>query len=254
MMRVLIVEDESAAAQNLCSILRNVQPPLEIVAQCESVVESVEFLKESQNTVDLIFMDIHLADGDAFKIFDRVEVSTPIIFTTAYDQYALQAFKVNSIDYLLKPIKSDEVGRALEKLYLLTATERQEYSARVNHVAQSRADVARSLLVHVKDKIIPLKIEVVAYFYTSNERVVAHTVSGETYPIDKSLDAIYSMVDNAEFYRANRQFIISRLAVADVSVWFGSRLSVNLCCDIPEKIIIPKARTAEFKEWLITNR
>ncbi|MFI3316044.1 MAG: LytTR family DNA-binding domain-containing protein [Rikenellaceae bacterium] len=250
-MRALIVEDESAALQNLRSILEGMQPSISVVAVAESVVESVEFLQNSASSIDLIFMDIHLADGDAFKIFERVEVTVPIIFTTAYDEYALQAFKVSSVDYLLKPIKSSEVQRALSKLQQLTTVQQQEYSARVRQVAQSsREQSARSFLIHVKDKIIPLKVEDIAYFYTSNEKVVAITLRGESYPLDRSLDNIFSILEPSVFFRANRQFIVSRVAISDISVWFGSRLSLNLCCEIPEKIIIPKARTAEFKEWL----
>ncbi len=253
-MRVLIVEDESAAAQNLKTILREMQPPLEVVAVTESVMESVDFLRSSASELDLIFMDIHLADGDAFKIFDRVEVTTPIIFTTAYDQYALQAFKVNSIDYILKPINSDEVERALSKLKQFSAGEEQNYNERLKSVAQSRsAEATGSFLIHIKDKIIPLKVEDVAYFYTSNERVVATTHSQQQYPVDKSLDAIFSMLSSSDFFRANRQFIVSRAAVKDVSVWFGSRLALNLKHETPERIIIPKARISEFKEWLCSQ-
>ncbi len=249
-MRALIVEDESAAAQNLKSILKSLSPPIEVVAVLESVVESVEFLRSSTDSLDLIFMDIHLADGEAFKIFSHVEVSTPIIFTTAYDQYALQAFKVNSIDYILKPIKPSEVERALSKLRQLTHFDSQQYNQQLQSVAESRNDLTSSFLIHIKDKIIPLKVEDVAYFFTSNERVVALTTQGEEYPIDRSLDAIYASIDSSEFFRANRQFIISRAAVRDVSVWFGSRLALNLNCETPEKIIIPKARISEFKSWL----
>ncbi len=249
-MRALIVEDESAAAQNLRSILRTIEPPIEVVEHRESVVETVEFLEQNSSQIDLIFMDIHLADGDAFKIFDRIEVTCPIIFTTAYDQYALQAFKVNSIDYLLKPINSDEVRRALEKLQALTASEIPQYNDRLRQASQNRAESVRSFLIHVKDKIIPLSVSDIAFVYTSNERVVAYTLSGESYPLDRSLDAIFSQLDPSTFFRANRQFIISREAVCDVSVWFGSRLSLNLHCETPEKIIIPKARISEFKEWL----
>ncbi len=249
-MRALIVEDEVAAAKNLQSILRSIDPPIEVVAVAESVVESVEFLQNSADSIDLIFMDIHLADGEAFKIFERVEVSTPIIFTTAYDQYALRAFKVNSIDYLLKPINSGEVARALGKLQQLTASEAESYNLRLRSVAASRSEYVGTLLVHVKDKIIPLRLEDVAFFYTSNERVVAMTHRGEKFPVDKSLDAIFTSLNPADFFRANRQFIISRAAVLDVSVWFGSRLALNLKVESPEKIIIPKARIAEFKEWL----
>ncbi len=249
-MRALIVEDESAAAKNLQSILRSIDPPIEVVALTESVVESVEFLQNSAESIDLIFMDIHLADGDAFKIFNRVEVTTPIIFTTAYDQYALQAFKVNSIDYLLKPINSSEVVRALEKLRQLTSSEVEGYNLRLRQVAENRTEQSSSFLVHVKDKIIPLRFEDIAFFYTSNERVIATTLRGESYPIDKSLDTIYSQLPSADFFRANRQFIISRPSVQDISVWFGSRLSLNLNVESPERIIIPKARISEFKEWL----
>lgn len=249
-MRALIVEDESAAAQNLKSILREMQPPIEVVALTESVVESVDFLQKSASSVDLIFMDIHLADGEAFKIFDRVEVTTPVIFTTAYDQYALQAFKVNSIDYILKPINSDEVKRALSKLRQLSVSETESYNERLRSGVRSSVEMARSFLIHIKDKIIPLKVEEIAYFYTFNERVVAVTHAGVEYPVDKSLDAIFSVLSVSDFFRANRQFIVSRKAVRDVSVWFGNRLALNLNQDTSERIIIPKARISEFKEWL----
>ncbi len=249
-MRALIVEDESAAAQNLCTILRSLQPSIEVVAVMESIVESVEFLRERVSEIDLIFMDIHLADGDAFKIFDRVEVTKPVIFTTAYDQYALQAFKVNSIDYLLKPINVEELERALSKLRVLTASEVTQYSSRIRSISESREETLRSFLIHLKDKIIPLRIDDVAFIYTSNERVSASTHSAEIYPLERSLDAIYSTLPPSDFFRANRQFIVSRSAIRDVSVWFGSRLVLNLMVETPEKIIIPKARIAEFKEWL----
>ncbi|MFR9503810.1 MAG: LytTR family DNA-binding domain-containing protein [Rikenellaceae bacterium] len=249
-MKALIVEDESAAAQNLQSILISLQPPIEVVALCESVVEAVDFLSNQSKQIDLIFMDIHLADGDAFKIFNRVEVSTPIIFTTAYDQYALQAFSVNSIDYLLKPIKSIEVERAVAKLKRLTTADIPQYNQTLRHTGEIRSEFASSFLIHVKDKIIPLKVDDIAFFYTCNERVEAYNDAGERFPVDKSLDAIYSTLPPAKFFRANRQFIVAKGSVRDVSVWFSGRLALNLICDTPEKIIIPKARIAEFKEWL----
>ncbi len=246
-MRALIIEDESAAAHNLRTMLTQMQPPLEVVALCESVVESVEFLATRSHLIDIIFMDIHLADGDAFKIFERVEVNKPIIFTTAYDQYALQAFKVSSIDYLLKPINAEELERALSKLHSLTASESQQRTKAVVELSEQRS---HNLLIHLKDKIIPIKREEIAYIYTSNERTQVVTLDAQSLPLDKSLDAIYSQLDSDQFYRANRQFVVSRHAVQDVSIWFGSRLSLNLCCPTPEKVIIPKARIAEFKEWL----
>ncbi len=250
-MRALVVEDESAAAKNLRAILSGLHPPIEVVATCESVVECVEFLRERSSEIDLIFMDIHLADGTAFKVFDMVEVTVPIIFTTAYDQYALQAFKVSSIDYILKPIKSSEVERAIDKLRALSTTERAQRNESLRKaVSHERKEFTRSFLIHIKDRIIPLEVDQIDFIYTTNERVMAYKRSGESYQLDRSLDAIFSSLDPAIFFRANRQFIVSRGAVSDVVVWFGSRLSLNLHCPTPERIIVPKARTSEFKEWL----
>ena len=247
-MRVVIIEDETAAAQNLTAILRKVCPNIEIVATIDTVVDSVEFFR-SAPALDLVFMDIHLADGASFRIFDSVEVMTPIIFTTAYDQYAIEAFKVNSIDYLLKPINEEGVKRAIEKWQRLTSTERKEYSERVNEVAQHRP-TEQTFLVHFRDKIIPLKTEDVAFFHTFEERVTAYCYSGDKYQVDMTLEALQTKLAGDDFFRANRQFIISRKAVKDISVWFGSRLSANLTIDTPERIVVPKAKVHDFKKWL----
>ncbi len=250
-MRVVIIEDETAAAQNLTAILRKAYPDIEIVATIDTVVDSVEFFR-STPTLDLVFMDIHLADGSSFRIFDSVDVTIPIIFTTAYDQYAIEAFKVNSIDYLLKPINEDGVKRAVEKWQRLASIERKEYSKRVSEVAQNRP-TKQTFLVHFRDKIIPLKVEDIAFFHTFEEHVTAYCHSGEKYPIDHTLEALQSKLPSEEFFRANRQFIISRKAVKDISVWFGSRLSANLTLETPERIVIPKARVHDFKDWLTST-
>lgn len=243
-MNILIVEDETAAAVNLKAILRNIAPSYNILAVLETIEESVEYFQDkSQIRPDLVFMDIHLADGESFRIFDSVEIDSPIIFTTAYDEYALRAFKVNSIDYILKPIKSDELQRALEKFTRLSNIEKNSYQERIDTMIEaSRQEHQRVFLVHVKDKIIPLNIDEVAYFYTSNEKVTATTFKGEKYVVDRTLEALQNNLPEEEFFRANRQFIIARKAVKDIAVWFGSRLSLNLTVQIPEKIIISKAR------------
>ena len=247
-MRVVIIEDETAAAQNLTAILRKVCPDVEIVEALDTVVDSVEFFR-SKPELDLVFMDIHLADGSSFRIFNSVEISVPIIFTTAYDQYAIEAFKVNSIDYLLKPINEEGVKRAINKWQRLTSVERNEYSERVNEVAQNRP-AEQTFLVHFRDKIIPLKSEDVAFFHTFEERVTAYCHNGDKYQIDLTLEALQSKLPSEDFFRANRQFIISRKSVKDISVWFGSRLSANLTLETPERIVGPKARVHDFKEWL----
>ena len=247
MMKALLIEDETAAARNLAAVLREVAPGVPIVATLESVAESIEWLRSNPQP-DLLFMDIHLADGDSFRIFGAVEVTAPVIFTTAYDRYALEAFKVSSIDYLLKPINADDVRRALEKLRRLTSGERLDYGSRVRSLAAQRQEEV--FLVRVRDRIIPLQRDRIAYCYTSNEKVTACDFDGETYPLDKTLEALQALLPERDFFRANRQFIVARRAVKEIAVWFGSRLTLHLTVDTPERIVISKARVPEFKTWL----
>ncbi len=246
-MKALIIEDETAAARNLQAILRQIAPGIEIVEVLESVRESVEWLQNNTHP-DLLFMDIHLADGDSFRIFRDVNILAPVIFTTAYDQYALDAFKVNSIDYLLKPINPADVERALDKLRRLSGDERREHNMRIKTMAETQqTDV---FLVHVRDKIIPLHRNNIAFCYTCNERVTAYGYDGAVYPLDKTLEALQTLLPENDFFRANRQFIVARRAVKEIAVWFGSRLSLQLSVETPERIIISKARVPEFKGWL----
>ena len=246
-MKALIIEDETAAALNLEAILKQVAPGVEVIGTLESVEESIGWLRANPQP-DLLFMDIHLADGDSFRIFDAVEVTAPVIFTTAYDRYALEAFKVSSIDYLLKPINADDVWRALEKLRRLTSGERLDYGSRVRSLAAQRQEEV--FLVRVRDRIIPLQRDRIAYCYTSNEKVTACDFDGETYPLDKTLEALQALLPERDFFRANRQFIVARRAVKEIAVWFGSRLTLHLTVDTPERIVISKARVPEFKTWL----
>ena len=248
-MKIAIIEDETAAAQNLSAILRKVCPDIEVVATIDTVVDSIDFFREKP-TLDLVFMDIHLADGSSFRIFDKVEITIPIIFTTAYDQYAIEAFKVNSIDYLLKPINEESIRRAIEKWQRLTSAERTNYTSRTAQVAQAQKVEQQTFLVHYRDKIIPLQSKDVAFFHTAEERVSAYCYNGNKYQLDMTLEAVQSKISNEEFFRANRQFIIARKAVSEISVWIGSRLAANLTVGTPERIIIPKARVHEFKEWM----
>lgn len=246
-MRAVIIEDETAAARNLQALLQSVVPDIEICATLESIAESVQWLNANPQP-DVLFMDIHLADGDSFRIFDLVSIECPIIFTTAYDQYALKAFSVNSIDYLLKPIAQSDLERAVTKLRRLPPSERTEMRRKIDRVVEEERP--RSFLVQVKDRIIPLKIEEVAYFYTCAEKVWAYTDEGRTYIINRTLDKLSAQLPPEEFFRANRQFIVARRAVRDISVWFGSRVAVNVMPEAPERIVVSKERSGEFKRWL----
>lgn len=245
-MKALIIEDETAAAVNLKAILREVAPNVEVLATLETVADSVEWLRGGEQP-DLLFVDIHLADGESFGIFDRVEVSVPVVFTTAYDQYALEAFRVNSIDYLLKPINPDDLRRAMQKLARLSGRELAAYPERVRMMNAARE---RVFLVHVRDRIVPLDRDRIAFFYTANERVTACTHQGEEYPLDRTLESLQAVLPESDFFRANRQFIVARSAVREIAVWFGSRLTLALMVPTPERIVISKARVPEFKQWL----
>ena len=246
-MKVLIVEDETAAAENLEYLLRKADPGIEIAANTESVEQTLDWLL--QNTADLIFMDIHLSDGSAFSLFDSMDVKTPIIFTTAYDQYALDAFKVNSIDYLLKPIKPSELQRALDKFHRLSQPDINQYVARLNSIVAHPKYVSR-LLISEKDKIIPLPVDNIACIYCTERKTDIITKDSKSLRYNRPLDAIMAELDPAKFIRANKQFIISRDAVADITVWFDNRLRVRLSVSTPEEIYIAKNRVSEFKSWL----
>jgi len=248
-MRVVIIEDETAAARNLAAMVRAVVPEARVEAVLESVEESVEWLAEHE-APELMFVDIHLADGESFRIFERVEVTCPVVFTTAYDQYALEAFKVNSIDYLLKPIRESELRRAVDKLRRLSGHEIASRREGLAQIAREREEQQRRVfLVQVRDRIIPLRCDEVAFFYTTDERVRATDYKGASLPMDRSLDKLMKVLSERDFYRANRQFIVAREAIADINVWFGHRLSLGLKVKTPERIVISKDRVAEFKRW-----
>jgi two-component system, LytTR family, response regulator LytT len=247
-MRVLIIEDETAAARNLKTLLKSELPSVGEMVVLDSVTSSVEWLK-TNDAPDVIFMDIHLADGDAFNIFDQVEVASPVIFTTAYDRYALEAFRVNSIDYLLKPIQPGDLHRSLEKLRRLTGQDLQDYLLRTAG-SMHKDNSIKNFLIPLRDKIFPLPVGDIAFCHTEGEKVSAYTFDGKHYPLDKSLDMLSVLLPGNDFYRANRQFIVSRKAIRDLSVWYGNRLLVNINIAAPEKIIISKNKTPEFKKWL----
>ncbi len=247
-MRVLIVEDETAAVRNLISVLHEVESDAEVAGVTDSVSGTAGWLT-ANDTPDLILMDIHLADGDAFALFDRMDVVSPVIFITAYDRYALEAFRVNSIDYLLKPVRPDELRRSLDKFRRLTRIELESYLAHtknsINYVTS-----LKNFLIPVKDKILPLSIAEIAFCHTAGEQVTAYTYDGRRFRLDKSLDILTELMPEDDFFRANRQFIIARGAIDDLTVWYGSRLSVNLKVEVPEKIIVSKIRVPLLKKWL----
>lgn len=212
----MIVEDETAAAVNLRSMLSVVLPDAEVVEVLESVAEAVEYFSSGADA-DIVFMDIHLADGESFRIFQSVDIAIPIIFTTAYDEYALEAFKVNSVDYLLKPFNEDDLRRAIDKLDRLSAREHAEQrDSREKMVREVQGEAMQTMLLRYKDKLIPVTADDVAFFYTSEERVTVTTLKGDCYPVDKTLESLSQQLSAEKFFRANRQFIVSRLSLIHI--------------------------------------
>lgn len=251
-MKAVIIEDEVLAAKTLKKLLLEARPDIEIVEVLESVEESVEWISQHP-TPDLIFMDIHLADGSSFAIFDRVMVNCPIIFTTAYDEYALKAFEVNSIDYLLKPISKEALSHALNKFDSIASKrlDRSQFDALLKQIGV-KPKYKTCFLLPERDKLVPLPTNKIAYAYIDAKTVKLVTFDNKTYYMNQTLDDILAQIDPQVFFRANRQFVISRSAVKDVSVWFGNKLAINLILDTPEKIIVSKARVAEFKAWFVS--
>ena len=200
---------------------------------------------------DLVFMDIHLADGSSFAIFEQVQITCPIIFTTAYDEYALKAFEVSSIDYLLKPINRNDLTRAMNKFNALVgekSNNNEAIDALMRQIGMKK-NYKSCFLVPERDKLIPLATANIAYFYIDTKTVKAITLDEHTYYMSQTLDDIMLQLNPDDFFRANRQFIVSRKAVKDLTIWFGNKLSLNLSVKIPEQIIISKAKVSEFKNW-----
>jgi DNA-binding LytR/AlgR family response regulator len=244
------VEDETAAYENLVSILAEIDPGVEVLGNTESIRQTINWLNRNP-ALDLIFMDIHLSDGSAFLIFDKIRVETPIIFITAYDEYAIEAFKVNSIDYLLKPIQKESLKRALDKFRKLTNSEILQYLSNMAILPPVPAKYIDKLLIPLKDQLIPVDLNEVSCFYTTDKSTCIYMKSGEVYPYAKTLEQIMQMLDPSRFMRANKQFILARDSVKNITIWFDNRLRITLDIETPERIYVSKNKASEFKYWLM---
>lgn len=250
-MRVLIVEDETAAYENLADILREVAPDIQIAGNTESVTQTVQWL-QANPVPELIFMDIHLSDGSAFNIFDKVELETPIVFTTAYDRYAIEAFRVNSIDYLLKPIREEDIKHALDKYGKLNRQDIMQYLAQLTRLAPA-PKYKDKLLIPYKDRLLPIKLKDVSCFYTSDKNTFVYLKDGSSYPYTKTLEQIIPSLDPSNYIRANKQFIINRDSITNITIWFDNRLLVTLDTEVPERIYVSKNKAADFKAWMVND-
>lgn len=253
--RIVIVEDEAVTARNLAHLLQNIEINISIATMLDSVSESADWFKKNPEAYDLIFMDIRLADGLSFDIFQKATITRPVIFVTAYNDYAIQAFKNNGIDYILKPFDEQEVGNALKKFRSLSLPNKSEQNnipietllLQLSHLTRS---YKKSFLVHFREKLIPLETAKIAWFYTANEIVYAKTLDMRQYVMEFTMEQLEQQVDPQIFFRANRQFIVNRSAITEVDFYFNGRLSVKVKPEPAESIIISKAKVPEFKSWM----
>ena len=249
-MKLLIIEDETTAFNSLKEQLVELLPNSSIDGPIQSIDEAIEYF-ESHEMPNIVFLDIHLADGSAFNIFDAVDISCPIIFTTAYDQYALQAFKVNSIDYLLKPIDTKQLQHALAKIQNFSKNNiNREQVQQLIHSIQPKPIYKQCLLVPQKDKLVLVNANDIAFVYIDTQVIKMITTRGEIYFLNETLEDIFKQLDPQQFYRANRQQIINRSIINDISTWLGNKVLVTPKIPIPQRITISKGRATEFKKWL----
>jgi two-component system, LytTR family, response regulator LytT len=254
MLKVVIIEDEKHTAIDLSDTLLSLDSSIEIVTILSSVEQAVLFFKEA-NDIDLIFSDIQLPDGLSFNIFKAVNIKVPVIFCTAFNKYALEAFDVNGIDYLLKPFNNESVAKALDKYRSLKsnfAPPEGDLDKLIHRLEKTISRKPNSIIVYQGDKIFPVEISQIALFYLEDSYVFAYTFHSQRYILSQSLDEIEDLY-GISFFRANRQFLVNRSAVKDASRYFNRKVLVNLKIDFPKQILIGKLKTTPFLEWLANN-
>lgn len=255
-MQLLIIEDELLGMETLTQFLREIDPSIQVTGHTDSISASVNWLQQHP-APDLILMDIELSDGQSFEIFNQVDIKSPVIFTTSYDEYALKAFKVNSIDYLLKPIKKEELKKALEKFRDL----KKNFTAGslpvtietlIQDLAKQQAKTYRNrFLVKQGQRLISFETSDIAYFYADNRICFLVTWDKQKYIVDYSMEQLEGMLDPQIFFRANRAFIVQAKAVAQIHNFFSGKLKLLLTPSFEnEDVIVSREKAAAFKDWM----
>lgn len=248
--KTIIIEDEKLAAERLEELIHEIDSSIEISATLPSVEQSIKYLK--QNKPDLIFLDIQLEDGLSFSIFEKNEVDVPIIFTTAYDQYAIKAFKLNSVDYLLKPIKKDELREALNKYKNIKTSYLMDFEEIVRSIQSKEIGYKKRFLIQYGQKIKKVETEEIAYFYAMEKNVFLTTLSGNTFPIDFTLDKLQDVIDPEKYFRINRKMIVSFDSIKNMIPYSRSRIKIELNPPEPKDVeaLVSVERSSYFKEWM----
>lgn len=248
-MKIVIIEDEHLSADRLERMIKKYDPGIEVVAKLESVKQAIQFFADNPEP-DLIFLDIHLEDNLSFAIFEHIKINAPVIFTTAYDEYAIQAFKLKSIDYLLKPIIQQELNAALEKYKEWNHPTGVDITSLYQSIQNQPPRFKERLSVQIGNKLKTIQVKEIAYFYSEENINFLMLYDKSSYPVDQSLDQLMNQLDPHDFFRINRQYIISLNAIRNVTVYPKRRLKIDLQPNADKEIFVSMDRIANFKDWL----
>lgn len=251
-MRVVIVEDEHLTAQRLEGMLKKYDATIEVLAELPSVAVTIDWFKSNPNP-DLAFMDIHLEDGQSFSIFENINLQIPVIFTTAYDEYTIQAFKVNSVDYLMKPLNYDELVQAIEKYKRIHAqpeAEVQSLETLLQSLHKKEPEYKDRFLVSIGSRLRTIETIDINYFYSAEKITFLVTKDNQRFPIDYSLDKLAMMLNPKEYYRINRQMIVKLSAISNIHVYPKGKIKLDLMPIMKEDVFISLDKVGEFKDWI----
>jgi DNA-binding LytR/AlgR family response regulator len=250
-MNVLIIEDEPLAGKRLIDLIKQYDDSIKVLGRIGTVKKSVEWF--NNNCADLVFMDIQLADGLSFEIFEQTTVDCPVIFTTAFDEYAIKAFKVNSIDYLLKPIDFEELSSAIDKFKI--SHEKQEivptnYSKIEEALHSLTTTYKTRFVIKVGVHIRPVEVDDIQYFYSFDKATFLQTNENKSYALDLSLDQIERLINPQQFFRINRKFLVNIKSIDEVVSFSKSRLKIKFKHSKEQEAIVSRDKASAFKEWL----
>lgn len=250
-MNIIIIEDEPRTAKSLEKLILDIRPEVTITGQFQSVESTVKALSE-QTPADLIFMDIQLADGLSFEIFKQVKVTAPVVFCTAYDEYSIDAFKQNGIDYILKPFSRDDIAEAFNKADSLKSFYQQKAAPDFNALLSRLTSPSgkTSFLVFHNQKYITVPTDTIAFFYVSNNATCIKCFDKKEYVISPSLDQVAAQVSAQQFFRVNRQYLVNFKAIQEVEHYFMRKLYVKLTIETKEKLLVNKEKAPKFFAWM----
>lgn len=250
-MKILIVEDEHKTAKLLKELIE-LHPNYSVVATCDSVEATVQYLQIHQHNLDVMFMDIQLSDGQSFEIFDKINVKIPVIFCTSYDEFMLKAFQNNGIGYVLKPFNETDIHQAILKVNELknSFVKNSFENLNLKELVVKEKTYQTSFLIRFREKIYPVLVSDIAFIYLENETTYLYSFKGDKHAIFKTLDEIENVVSPNQFYRINRQMIVNRQAIKEVESYFNQRIVIQLTVVTPEQALVPRLKVAPFLSWL----